>query len=47
MDALVERAKYEEAILYFRRALNHDYGQTDWRMKLAFSQYSGIVAAST
>ena len=34
-DALVEREQLEEAITYYRRALNLDYGQIEWRMKLA------------
>jgi Flp pilus assembly protein TadD len=33
--ALVERGQLEEAIPHFRRALNYDYGRTDWRMRLA------------
>lgn len=34
-DALAERGKYEEAIPLFRRALLLNYGETEWRMRLA------------
>ncbi|MBC8107449.1 MAG: O-antigen ligase family protein [Anaerolineae bacterium] len=36
-DALVVRQKYEDAIVLFRRALRENYGETNWRMKLAIA----------
>jgi tetratricopeptide (TPR) repeat protein len=34
-DALEQRERYEEAIPLLRRALNFDYGKSEWRLRLA------------